>query len=189
SGHIGSPRCQYANALAACSCRPLPLSCLRQSGKICATLEWHKNCSLYSRVSCKARYVRLAQRKAVQPGCREIKATCSVGKGEDTMTSKLSKTIMFALAVVLVAAPLVLAQQSDRPGSSSSGMGDGTPGSATDKPGTSPGMSGSGTTGSTPGMQSPSTGTMGAQDAIPATVTEVNHQKHTVKLHMQGGEM
>jgi len=30
---------------------------------------------------------------------------------------------------------------------------------------------------------------MGAQDAIPATVTEVNHQKHTVKLHMQGGEM
>jgi len=29
---------------------------------------------------------------------------------------------------------------------------------------------------------------MGAQDAIPATVTEVNHEKHTVKLHMQGGE-
>ena len=105
------------------------------------------------------------------------------------MTSKLSKTIMFALAVVLVAAPLVFAQQSDRPGSSSSGMGAGTPGSATDRPSTSPGMSGSGTTGSTPGMQSPSTGTMGAQDAIPATVTEVNHQKHTVKLHMQGGEM
>jgi len=105
------------------------------------------------------------------------------------MTSKLSKTIMFALAVVLVAAPLVFAQQSDRPGSSSSGMGAGTPGSATERPSTSPGMSGSGTTGSTPGMQSPSTGTMGAQDAIPATVTEVNHQKHTVKLHMQGGEM
>ena len=79
------------------------------------------------------------------------------------MTSKLSKTIMFALAVVLVAAPLVFAQQSDRPGSSSSGMGAGTPGSATDRPSTSPGMSGSGTTGSTPGMQSPSTGTMGAQ--------------------------
>jgi hypothetical protein len=29
---------------------------------------------------------------------------------------------------------------------------------------------------------------MGAQDAIPATVTDVNPQKHTVKLHMQGGE-
>jgi len=100
------------------------------------------------------------------------------------MTSKLSKTIMFALAVVLVAAPLVLAQQSDRPGSSSSGMGPGTTGSAGDKPGTSPSMSGSGST----GTQSPSMGTMGAQDAIPATVTEVNHQKHTVKLHMQGGE-
>ena len=31
-------------------------------------------------------------------------------------------------------------------------------------------------------------GTMGAQNAIPATVTDVNHQKHTVKLHMQSGE-
>jgi hypothetical protein len=90
------------------------------------------------------------------------------------MTSTLSKTIMFALAVVLVAAPLVLAQQSDRPGSS--GMGTGTPGSYSDKPGTST------------GTQSPSMGTMGAQNAIPATVTEVNHQKHTVKLHMQSGE-
>jgi hypothetical protein len=29
---------------------------------------------------------------------------------------------------------------------------------------------------------------MGAQDAIPATVDDVNHQKHTVKLRMQGGE-
>jgi hypothetical protein len=104
------------------------------------------------------------------------------------MTSKLSKTIMFALAVILVAAPLVFAQQSDRPGSSSSGMGAGTPGSATDRPSTSPGMSGSGTTGSTTGMQSPSMGAMGAENAIPATVTDVNHQKHTVKLHMQGGE-
>ena len=90
------------------------------------------------------------------------------------MISKLSKTIMLALAVVLVAAPLVLAQQSDRPGSSSSGMG---PGTTSERPSTST------------GTQSPSMGTMGAQDAIPATVTEVNHQKHTVKLHMQGGEM
>ena len=31
-------------------------------------------------------------------------------------------------------------------------------------------------------------GSMGAQNAIPATVTDVNHQKHTVKLHMQSGE-
>src|SRR5919198_3550286 len=91
------------------------------------------------------------------------------------MTSKLSKTIMLALAVVLVAAPMVLAQ-ADRPGSSSSGMGPGTTGSYGDRPGTST------------GTQSPSMGTMGAQNAIPATVTDVNHQKHTVKLHMQSGE-
>ena len=101
------------------------------------------------------------------------------------MISKLSKTIMFALAVVLVAAPLVLAQQS---GSSSSGMGSGAAGPS-DKPGTSSGMSGSGTTGgSTTGTHSPSMGAMGAQNAIHATVAEVNHQKHTVKLHMQSGE-
>ena len=91
------------------------------------------------------------------------------------MTSKWSKTIMLALAVVLVAAPMVLAQ-ANRPGSSSSGMGPGTTGSYGDRPGTST------------GTQSPSMGTMGAQNAIPATVTDVNHQKHTVKLHMQSGE-
>ena len=89
------------------------------------------------------------------------------------MISKLSKTLMLALAVVLVAAPLVFAQQSNRPGSSSSGMG---PGTTSERPSTST------------GTQSPSMGTTGAQDAIPATVTEVNHEKHTVKLHMQGGE-
>jgi hypothetical protein len=101
------------------------------------------------------------------------------------MLSKLSKTITSALAVVFVAAPLVLAQQS---GSSSSGMGTGATGSS-DRPSTSPSMSGSGTTGSsTTGMQSPSMGTMGVQDTIHATVAEVNHQKQTVKLHMQGGE-
>ena len=98
------------------------------------------------------------------------------------MLSKLSKTITSALAVVLVAAPLALAQQS---GSSSSGMGTGAPGPS-DRPGTSPSMSGSGS--STTGMPSPSMGTMGAQNAIPATVADVNHQKHTVKLQMQGGE-
>ena len=30
-------------------------------------------------------------------------------------------------------------------------------------------------------------GATGAQNAIHATVAEVNHQKHTVKLHMQSG--
>ena len=92
------------------------------------------------------------------------------------MISKLSRTIMVALAVVLVAAPLVLAQQPDRPGSSPSGMGPGTTGSTSERPSMST------------GTQSPSMGTVDAQGAIPATVTEVNPQKHTVKLHMQGGE-
>ena len=31
-------------------------------------------------------------------------------------------------------------------------------------------------------------GATGAQNAIHATVAEVNHQKHTVKLHIQSGE-
>jgi hypothetical protein len=98
------------------------------------------------------------------------------------MTSKLSKTIMSTLAIVLTAAPLVLAQQS---GSGSSGMGSGATGSTSDRPG----MSGSGTTGSsTTGTQSPSMGTMGAQHAIHATVDDVNHQQHTVKLRMQDGK-
>ena len=92
------------------------------------------------------------------------------------MTSKLSKTIMSTLAVVLVTASLVLAQQTGS-------------GSTSDRPGTSPSMSGSGTTGrSTTGTQSPSMGAMDAQNAIHATVDDVNHQKHTVKLRMQGGE-
>jgi hypothetical protein len=98
------------------------------------------------------------------------------------MTSKLSKTIMSALAAVLVTAPLVLAQQS---GSGSSGMGAGAPGSTSDRPG----MSGSGTTGSsTTGTQPPSMGTMGAQHAIHATVDDVNQQQQTVKLRMQDGK-
>ena len=103
------------------------------------------------------------------------------------MLNKLSTTIMSVLAVVLVTAPLVLAQQS---GSSSSGMSTGAtgPGNSSGRD-TSPNMGGSGTTGSSAtGMQSPSMGTMGAQHAIYATVDDVNHQKHTVKLRMQGGE-
>jgi hypothetical protein len=98
------------------------------------------------------------------------------------MTSKLSKTIISALAVVLVTAPLVLAQQA---GSGSSGMGAGSPGSTSNRPG----MNESGTTGSrTTGMQSPSMGTMGAQNAIHATVDDVNHRQHIVKLRMQDGQ-
>jgi len=90
------------------------------------------------------------------------------------MLNKLSKTLMLALAVVLVTAPLVLAQATGAP---------------SDRPSTSPSTGGAGTTGSNPpGTTSPSMGTMGAENAIPATVTDVNHQKHTVKLHMQGGE-
>lgn len=91
------------------------------------------------------------------------------------MTSKLSKTIVLAIAVVFVAAPLVFAQA-------------GSTGSAAERPGTSPSMSNPGTTGSTTGMQSPSMGTMGTENAMHATVTDVDHQKHTVKLHMQSGE-
>jgi hypothetical protein len=106
------------------------------------------------------------------------------------MTSKLSKTIVSTLAVVLVTAPLVLAQQT---GSGSSGMGTGTPGSTSDRPSTSPGMSGPGTTPgttghSTTGAHSPSMGAMGAQHAIHATVDDVNHQQNTVKLRMQDGK-
>jgi hypothetical protein len=99
------------------------------------------------------------------------------------MTSKLSKIIVLALAAFLVAAPMVLAQSN-----SPSGTGAGTTGSSGDRSGTGTGMSGSGTTGSTTGTQSPSMGTMSAQDAIHATVADVNHQQHTVKLRMQGGE-
>ena len=107
------------------------------------------------------------------------------------MTSKLSKTIVFALAVLFVAASVVLAQSSSSSGTGSSpGDRPGTTGSSPgDRSGTGTGMSGSGTTGSTSGTQSPSLGTMGAQDAIHATVADVNHQQHTVKLRMQGGEM
>jgi hypothetical protein len=50
-------------------------------------------------------------------------------------------------------------------------------------------MNGPGTTGSsTTGTQSPSMGTMDAQNAIHATVDDVNHQQHTVKLRMQDGQ-
>jgi hypothetical protein len=83
------------------------------------------------------------------------------------MLHKLSKTIMAALAVVLVAAPMALAQQ---PGSTSG-----------QQPGSTSGSN-------APATHSPSMGTMGAENAIHATVADVNHQKHTVKLHMQDGQ-
>lgn len=103
------------------------------------------------------------------------------------MSSKLGRIMVFALAVLFVAAPLVLAQQ---PGGSPSGTGSGSTGSTErEKPGTGTGMTNPGTTGgTTSGTHSPSMGTMGAQDAMPATVTDVNQQQKTVKLRMQSGE-
>src|SRR5262245_44523976 len=98
------------------------------------------------------------------------------------MLRKLSKTIVFAIAVIVVAAPFVLAQTS---GAGSTGAGS-----------MPSGQTGPGTT-STPssrmdtGTSSPSSsqmGTMGARDAINATVADVNHQHNTLKLKMQGGE-
>jgi len=84
------------------------------------------------------------------------------------MSRTLSKAVVFAIAVVLAAAPFVFAQ---------------TSGSGSATSGTQPYM-GPGTTGS----QSSQTGTMGAQDTIHATVADVNHQHNTLKLKMQGGE-
>ena len=82
------------------------------------------------------------------------------------MLRKLSKTIVFAIAVIVVAAPFVLAQTSG--GSTSSGqMAPGT----THSPSTSSQM-----------------GTMSTRDTLNATVADVNHQRNTLKLKMQGGE-
>jgi len=78
------------------------------------------------------------------------------------MSRTLSKAVVFAIAVVLAAAPLVFAQTSGT-----------TPGAGPSTPSTQERMG---------------TGTMGAQDAINATVADVNHQQNTVKLKMQGGE-
>jgi hypothetical protein len=55
-------------------------------------------------------------------------------------------------------------------------------------------MSGSGTTPgatgyNTPGTPSSSMGTMEAQNAVHATVDDVNHLQNTVKLRMQDGKM
>ena len=83
------------------------------------------------------------------------------------MSRKLSSAIVFAMAVVLTAAPFVVAQTS---GSGSTTGGTMSPGA----------------TGST-GTSSLQMGTMG-MDTVNATVADVNHQQNTVKLRMQGGE-
>jgi hypothetical protein len=89
------------------------------------------------------------------------------------MSHKSIKTIALALAVLLAIVPVALAQ--------------GTTGQSS--PSTQrPGMSVPGTT-STPGTTPLQTGTMGMQDAISATVAEVDQQQNTVTLRMQGGEM
>jgi len=84
------------------------------------------------------------------------------------MLRKLSKTIVFAIAVIVAAAPFVLAQTYG---------GGSTPG----------GQMGPGTT-STPSTPSSQMGTMNTRDTINATVADVNHQHNTIKLKMQGGE-
>src|SRR5262249_10862474 len=91
------------------------------------------------------------------------------------MSRTWSKAVVFAIAVVFAAAPFVFAQTAG-------------PGSATS--GTQQQMSPGTTTGSQPSHSSPSSqmGTMGAQDAIHATVADVNHQHNTLKLKMQSGE-
>jgi len=88
------------------------------------------------------------------------------------MSRTLSKAVVFAIAVVFAAAPLVFAQATT--------------------PGTSPGATAPGTqeqhrsTSSTT-TQSSQMSTTG-QDILNATVADVNHQHQTVKLKMQGGE-
>jgi hypothetical protein len=81
------------------------------------------------------------------------------------MLRKLSQTIVFAIAVIVVAAPFVLAQTSGAGSTPSGQMGPGTT--------------------STPSSQM---GTMSTRDTINATVADVNHQHNTIKLKMQGGE-
>lgn len=100
------------------------------------------------------------------------------------MSIKPSKPLIAAFAALLVTASVAFAQQSPPAGTGS-----------TDRPGT--GTSGQqmqrqpmGSTGT--GMTSPQTGsqmgTMGMQEAIPATVAEVNQQQKTVRLRLQNGE-
>src|SRR5215471_3173421 len=82
------------------------------------------------------------------------------------MSRTLSKAVVFAIAVVFVAAPFVFAQAT-------------SPGTAPSAPST--GMQ------ERMGTQPSQTGALG-QDTLNATVADVNHQQNTVKLKMQGGE-
>ena len=91
------------------------------------------------------------------------------------MPYRFTKTIVFALAVLLAVVPFALAQ--------------GTTGQSSDRPyGTQqPGMSSPGT-GPTSGTMSSQSGMGGMQHVIPATVAEVDQKDNTVKLRMQDGE-
>lgn len=98
------------------------------------------------------------------------------------MSNKLSKSVVFASGVLLVSASMVFAQaqpQPQQPGAGTSG----TQQMQRQPMGTPP-------TGTMPQQQmGTQTGTMGMQDAMAATVTEVNQQQKTVKLQLKSGEM
>lgn len=90
------------------------------------------------------------------------------------MFKTLSKAMVFAIAVVLTAAPFVLAQTSGTGSATSGQTGTGTtstPSSRMD-------------TGTSPSQM----GTMGVRDTLNATVADVNHQRNTLKLKMQDGD-
>ena len=88
------------------------------------------------------------------------------------MSSKFSKSLVLAIAVLFVATSLALAQS--RPGTGSTG----TPSTTGERQ-----PMGSSTTGTQSQM-----GTTDARDAIFATVTEVNKSEEMVSLRMQNGE-
>jgi hypothetical protein len=96
------------------------------------------------------------------------------------MLRKLSKTIVFAIAVIVVAAPFALAQTYGAGSTPGGQMGPGTTSTPSSQMG--PGST------STPSTPSSQMGTMSDRDAIHATVADVNHQHKTLKLKMQGGE-
>jgi hypothetical protein len=100
------------------------------------------------------------------------------------MSIKPSKPLMTTFAALLVTASVAFAQQSPSTGTGSADRpGTGTSGQQMQRqPMGSPGT----------GMTSPQTGsqmgTTGMQEAIPATVAEVNQQQKTVRLRLQNGE-
>jgi FlaG/FlaF family flagellin (archaellin) len=87
------------------------------------------------------------------------------------MFRSLHRAVVLAIAIGFTMAPLVLAQTS---GTGSTGsMEQSRPTTETTE------QTGTGTMGMS---------TMDAQDTMHATIADVNHQKNTVKLRMQGGE-